>query len=109
MRKIFEFLKKLSIYLLLDIPELNAVIGQSACDEFIKSENENSSRELLKKCFSNLMKAPVDKVQAELAMLVARLQAKSKLPFCVSAILLKGVISMRLFKFIVISTILIRF
>ena len=88
--------------LLLDIPELNSVIGKSACDEFIKNENEHSSRELLKKCFSNLMTAPVDKVQAELAKLVARLQAKSKLQFCLSAILMKGVISMKLFKFVVI-------
>lgn len=63
---------KLNYYILLhcisELPELQQVVGEDAANTFIEEPTEGN----LKECFSAMMNAPKEKIEAALNDLVAR-------------------------------------
>lgn len=69
-QKIFHYKQKRLIipYYLLELPELQQVVGEDATNTFIEDPSEGN----LKACFSAMMNAPKEKIESALNDLLAR-------------------------------------
>lgn len=77
------FLKNIYIFVLSDVPEFHALVGNEAADELQSSRNNPARASLaLKKCFSRMMNCEKKVFVDQLNMLVKRVSEEGKILKC---------------------------